>query len=71
MHFENTLDFTNWVYRNITESRTMNDCAISYGFAVKEYNVFIKEHIMRECDKNFLYNWIIATYNMKRSTMAD
>lgn len=71
MHFENTLDFTNWAYRNITESRTMNDCVLSYGFAIKEYNTFIKENIMRECDKNFLYNWIIATYNMKRSTMAD
>lgn len=70
MHFENTINFTNWAYRNFTESRTRNDCILTYGFILKEYYNFIDEHIMRECDKNFLYNQIIATYNLRLSTLA-
>lgn len=56
MKFENTIDFTTWAYRNFTESRTRNDCILTYGVILKEYYTFIDEHIMRECDKNFLYN---------------
>lgn len=56
MHFENTIDFTNWAYRNLTESRTRNDCVLTYKFILKEYYAFIDEHIIREFDKNLLYN---------------
>ena len=70
MNFENTIDFTNQAYRNLTESRTKNDCIITYKFVLKAYYAFIDEHIMREFDKNLLYNQIFDTYNVRLSTLV-
>lgn len=71
MDFENTIDFTNWAYKTITECKTKKDCLSAYTLVVNEYVTFTKEHIMRQIDKQRLFDFVVATYVMKRSTMAD
>lgn len=71
MHFENTLDYADWAYRSLIGCKTKNDCFSTYDLIVKEYENFKKEHVIRELDADRLFQFVVSTYVMKRSTMSD
>ena len=71
MHFENTLDYADWAYSSLIGFKTKKYCFSTYNLIVKEYENFKKEHVMRELDADRLFEFVVSTYVMKRSTMSD